>query len=105
MQRALNEPIRFPHMTQSLSPRITPACIGDVIDAPNGDAGWCSRVRRAVQVEGQALRAGDDLSIQAKSLRTNEWMSLLLPGGSTQFATARDRDDALRFIQQRDGQS
>ena len=71
------------------------------------DQEWIA-VRRGVIVrDGYATRAGEvgvDLAgapftIELKSLTTNEWSRLMLPGETTVFATAADRDAVLKRLQ------
>lgn len=85
-------------MSESLQPATAFASLSDCLDV--GDApGWIKRVRMATQAEGLALRAGPDLSIQAKSLRTNEWAPIMTPRNGTQFVSTQERDEILRLIQ------
>lgn len=65
---------------------------------PYGPA-WIEMLREIVQRDGQAVRAGAGDSIEALSLRTNEWMPIRLPDGGTAFPTTRERDQALTRIQ------
>lgn len=70
--------------------------------------GWIEDRRAIVVRDGHAVRAGErggDLSgepftLEVKSLRTNEWLRLTLPGGGTTFASAADRDAVLRQLQE-----
>lgn len=61
-------------------------------------------VRRAiVRRDGIALRAGavaQGCTIEAKSLRTNEWHPLALAGGAIAFAFPAERDAVLREMQE-----
>lgn len=61
---------------------------------------WTEYMRELIQREGHAVRAGEgNATIEAKSLRTNEWLSLPLPGGKPEFPTTAERDKALARIQ------
>lgn len=54
--------------------------------------GWCRRVRSALLHDGQACRLSQaGLSIEAKSLHTNQWQPIMLPNGGTQFYSVDDR--------------
>jgi hypothetical protein len=77
-----------------LNKTITPPATASSIPAE-----WPLIVREIIQREGQAIQRGAGNSIEVKSLRTNLWHPLMLPGGSTVFATAQDRDDILRKIE------
>lgn len=60
---------------------------------------WIEDVRAAVQRDGQPLRAHATLPmIEAKSLRTNQWMPLMLHGSGTLFASTEERDRVLKEI-------
>lgn len=59
---------------------------------------WAARVRSAIVRDGQAVRRGAANEIQAKCLRSDEWMPILLPGGGTSFATAEDRDKVIAML-------
>lgn len=53
---------------------------------------YAKRVRSAVLAANQIVRLSErDLSIEAKSLNTGQWMPIQLAGGGTQFASAEDR--------------
>jgi len=49
--------------------------------------------------DGYATRAGLDLTIEVKSLTTNEWLPLTLPGDSIRFVSSTDRDAVLAQLQ------
>lgn len=74
-------------MSQKYIPTYKPCTVDDVADV-DGVPGWITRVRSAAQRDGQALRVGDDFSIEAKNLHTNLWQPVMLPGGGTQFVDA-----------------
>lgn len=63
---------------------------------------WISDVREILVRDGQAIRAGDGPSIEAKSLRTNKWGRLMLPGSGTTFTDVAERDVVLAKL---DGRS
>jgi len=65
---------------------------------PFGPA-WIGMLREIVQRDGQAVRSGAGNSIEARSLRTNEWMPIRLPDGTTEFPSTTERDQALARIQ------
>lgn len=77
------------------------------INADSCDAEWIETRRAIIARDGYAARAGEvgvDLAgtpytIELKSLTTNEWGRLTLPGGGTVFATAADRDAVLVRLQ------
>jgi hypothetical protein len=61
---------------------------------------WADYMREILQREGRAVRSGGaNLTIEAKSLTTDQWYSLPLPpDGKPQFTTTTDRDQALARI-------
>jgi hypothetical protein len=63
---------------------------------------WTEFMREIVQREGRAVRSGGaNLTIEAKSLTTNDWFSLPLPpDGKPFFKTTAERDQALARIQE-----
>lgn len=60
---------------------------------------WTEFMREIVQRERHAVRAGEGATIEAKSLRTDQWLALNLPNGKPQFPTNTERDQALTRIQ------
>lgn len=61
---------------------------------------WIAERREIVEREGYALRAGPArLTIEVKSLITNEWCVLRLPGDLEDFAEALTRDAVLLELQ------
>lgn len=67
---------------------------------------WIELRREIIAREGHAVRAGEvgvgqagPYTIELKSLRTNEWGRIMLPGGATAFTSAADRDAVLRQLQ------
>ncbi len=68
---------------------------------------WIALRREVIVRDGYAVRAGEvgvDLSgepftIELKSLTTNQWGAIVLPGGAIAFTTAADRDAVLRKLQ------
>ncbi len=86
-------------MSESLQPATAFATLADSLDIAD-TPGWINRVRKAIRTEGLATRSGpNDLSIQAKSLRTNEWAPIMTVRNGTQFVSAEERDEVLRLIQ------
>ncbi len=66
------------------------------IDLPEG---WPELVREIVVREGRAVRGlGASPTIELKSLKTNEWYVLQLPGCGTTFVSFDDRNAVLRRI-------
>lgn len=67
-------------------------------------AEWLAARREVIVRDGYALRAGAAGSIEIKSLTTNEWLRLALPGDTgavvSTFATVADRDAVLRQLQE-----
>lgn len=61
---------------------------------------WIADRRVVILRDGHALRAGEGLAIEIKSLRTNEWRRIALPGGAVAFTTAEDRDAVLKQLQE-----
>jgi hypothetical protein len=61
-------------------------------------ADWPGTVREIAVRTGQAVRAGANNTIEVKSLTTNRWCILQLPGGGGAFVTAADRDAVLAKI-------
>ncbi len=61
---------------------------------------WTEIVREIITRDGNAVRASA-LSpiIEVKSLTTNRWHSLSLPGGGTAFTSYGDRNAVLNAIQ------
>jgi hypothetical protein len=85
-------------MAEHLIPRLPPVTAEDCHDL-DGNPGWASRVKSAVALNGEALRANPvDLSIEAKSLRTNVWQPIMLPGNGTRFATEADLKAVLAMV-------
>ena len=76
---------------QTLIPIHQPSTAEDCYDK-NGIHGWASRVRGAILADNQSIHAGHDKSIMAQSVHTGLYQRIMLPGGSTQFATKADRD-------------
>ncbi len=61
---------------------------------------WIEERREIVVRDGFALRAGAPRrTIEIKSLRTNEWCVLTLPGGAFEFVELADRDAVLARLQ------
>lgn len=60
---------------------------------------WTEYMREIVQREGRAVRKGPANTIEAKSLKTNDWLSLPLPNSKPHFNTTAERDAALVRIQ------
>ncbi len=57
-------------------------------------------VGEILQRNGQAMRAHDKLPmIEIKSLRSNEWLPLMLANSGTLFVDAVERDAVMRRIQ------
>jgi hypothetical protein len=56
---------------------------------------WISDRREVILRDGYAVRAGNGASIEIKSLTTNEWMRLALPGGATAFTSIAERNRVL----------
>jgi hypothetical protein len=73
----------------------TSALKAQLTDIP---ADWPALVREIVRRDGQAVRAGAGNSIEVKSLTTNQWLCLQLPGGAKSFATPEVRDAILAQI-------
>lgn len=68
-----------------------------VRDLPDG---WPGIVRKIILRDGHAIRAHrSQFSIEVKSLTTNEWCLLALPGGGTTFTTAEGRDQLLSILE------
>lgn len=71
------------------------------VTAAECSAEWVA-LRRAILVrDGQACRAGLGLTIEIKSLRTNEWHPLALPGEGVRFVSPADRDAVLAQLEGR----
>lgn len=61
---------------------------------------WVALRREIIVREGLALRPGPmRATIEVKSLTTNEWCLLTLPGGAEEFQHLADRDQVLRRLQ------
>lgn len=61
---------------------------------------WTDMIREIVQRDGAAIRAaGTSPVIEVKSLRTNQWLPLMLPGGGLAFTNYDERNLVLRRIQ------
>ncbi len=61
---------------------------------------WSDMVREIVRRDGNAVRgSGAEPIIEIKSLTTNHWHPLGLPGGGTTFVTYDDRNVILHRIQ------
>ena len=74
--------------------RVPPITAADVSPA------WIATRREVIVRDGHALRAGAGCAIEIKSLTTNEWHWLTLPGGAIAFTTDADRDAALAKLQE-----
>jgi hypothetical protein len=62
-------------------------------------ARWLHDVRQAVVDNGQPLRAHFTLPIiEAKSLRTNAWMPLMMFSSCVEFETIDDRNAVLKML-------
>jgi len=60
---------------------------------------WPGIIREIVRREGQAVRGPVDKPvIEVKSLTTNRWHPLMLPGGGTRFTDYAERDSVIRQI-------
>ncbi len=72
---------------------IPPASADDIPE------GWADIVREIVRRDGNAVRAsGTSPIIEIKSLTTNKWCALGLPGGGTTFVNFDQRNIILRRI-------
>lgn len=61
--------------------------------------GWIDDRRTVIRREGFAIRPHAALPrIEIKSLRTNEWLAVGLPGNAPGFASAQDRDLVLAAL-------
>lgn len=60
---------------------------------------WIAERRAIIVRDGYALRAGSACAIEIKSLTTNEWFRLTLPGGALAFTTEPGRDAVLALLQ------
>ena len=62
---------------------------------------WTDMVRAMIVRDGIAFRPGGGAgpTIELKSLTTNQWLPLMLPGGGTVFATHEDRNHVLGRLQ------
>ena len=65
------------------------------ITAADVSASWISTRREVIVRDGFALRGGPGCTIEIKSLTTNEWHWLTLPGGAIAFTTEGDRGAVL----------
>ncbi len=64
--------------------------------------GWLDMVREIIVRDGNAMRGSTTmLAVEIKSLRTNEWMPLCLPGGGVLFVSLEDRDAVVRKLEGR----
>lgn len=62
--------------------------------------GWAEMVREIIVRDGNALRASPITpSIEVKSLITNKWHPLGLPGGGTTFVSYGDRNFMFHKLQ------
>lgn len=61
---------------------------------------WIADVRSILSREGNAVRGPAEPRIEIKSLRTNDWCKLMLPGSGFEFATVAERDAVLRRLTQ-----
>ena len=62
-------------------------------------AEWTDIAREIVRRDGYAVRGrGDEPTIEVKSLTSNRWCLLGLPGGGTAFASFEDRNLVLNLI-------
>jgi hypothetical protein len=77
--------IRFEDMR---SPK-PPIAFADVPDS------WLADVRGILERDGQPVRAGASNDIEVKSLTSNRWGRLMLPGSGFEFVSAEDRDKIL----------
>lgn len=60
---------------------------------------WIADVRSILSRDGNATRGPATPIIEVKSLRTNEWCKLMLPGSGFHFASTDERDAVLRRLQ------
>lgn len=76
------------------TPQKPPVAATDIKEA------WTDIVREIVIREGRAVRAAAHRPIiEIKSLSTNLWHPLGLPGGGTEFLTYDDRNLIIKKIQ------
>jgi hypothetical protein len=61
---------------------------------------WIEERREIVARDGYALRAGATFTIEVKSLTTNRWLLLPLPGKACGFTDAAQLALALAALQQ-----
>jgi len=59
---------------------------------------WLAERRAIIAREGVAVRAGAGPWIELQSINTGEWLRLALPDRATVFASAAERDAALRAL-------
>lgn len=93
-------------MSEKQIPHTPPVSAADCYDV-DGVPGWTSRVRSAIVRDGQAIRAGANLTIEAKTLtpdvarelKMNEWGPIMTPTSGTTFVSAQDRDLILKMLQ------
>ncbi len=87
-------------MSTSLTPLSAPVALAEVPPA------WLHLRRELVLREGNALRAGPNNTIEAKTLRpdaaravgVNEWRLIRAPGEGIGYASAEDRDAVLEML-------
>lgn len=94
-----------PTRSRSVAPDDARRLSAATMIAPNAIAaaqlpeGWIAERRELIVRDGYATRAGENAcTIEIKSLTTNEWLLLMLPGGALSFTTAEDRDAVLRQL-------
>lgn len=59
---------------------------------------WVAERRAIIERDGHATRAGKGARIEIKSLTTNQWYWLVLPGGASAFTTETARDAVLEQL-------
>lgn len=59
---------------------------------------WIAERREVIRRDGYAVRAGEGNTIELKSLTTNRWCVLTLPGGALAFAILLERDAVLHAL-------
>lgn len=82
---------------ENLSPKITTATYDDVLDV-DGNPGWATRVRQAIDLAGQPIRPGPNSSIEAKNMVNNQWQPIMLPTNGISFSNDNERDRVIMLI-------
>lgn len=64
------------------------------------ETGWCHRVRKAILDQGNAVRIGNQTTIEAQCINEpDRWLSIMLPNGGTKLVDMPACVTVIRWLQ------